>query len=355
MKTRIILVAVLLVLITVSFFLFKPSASEQEKTEPTNKTEKTVSDKEEQKPEKTESVEKAFSSWADLGFEIMTDASGAYSFSAFAPLNDSVVLLAGSFADGNKVKSYNTRTESITDYFLLPSAPFDIYCENEMVYVLLQRSILAYNSDDASERTIKVPARTRNNQRIISLNNKIGLIANDGNTHILKEGGFDSKKGWLQEDGKYVFVNRFINNKLSEKKVQFSITGNDVSEEEGQLYELPYKLGTVMHLGNSENFILATAEEIKQESPLRVQTHLIAINSQGELSDKISFSEALPNVFYTYLKNPVKIKDNKLYLAVTSPEGFYFFTADIERCIKNGKFEFSKSIKTKEYHYNDHI
>lgn len=295
----------------------------------------------------------SFSTWQQLGIDIISDASGSYAFSAFAPQTDSTILIAGSFKNGNSVKCYNIRTKQIHDVFLLPSAPFDIYAENSTIYVLLRKSILLYDTDSGTESTITIPSGIRTIERLFIADNKIFVLGANGNSFQI-EGNTKQSTGWVQEDGKYVFINRFINKKLSEKDVTLSIRGNDLSNEESMRYTLPYNLGAVLHIGNSAKHIIVTAEEIVSEYPLKTKKHLIAFNTEPELQENIGFDEELPNVYYTYIKTPLKIKNGELHFISLAPEGLYYFSSDIDRAIKDGGFHFGKFIQTKEYHYNDH-
>lgn len=352
MKNRIILIGILVAILAVVMFFYwkKQNASQavlkEEATKETTQIESVP---------KKESIASLYqSSWEQLGLTLLKDNSGAYLFSAFTPISDSTLYITGSFSEGNFIKTYNLHSKTITDSILIADTPFDITSDNEFVYVLAKKKVVKINKATKTQTEISFSSRIRNIERLEVKNGSIYLLVANGNTVILKDGNEEKQSGWFQENGKFVFVNRFINGELSQNKCQFELIGTDGSKT-GKTYDFNSKIGTVYHLGNSDSQILFTVEKIVQENPLKVNKQLTCIESTNGALKDINYKETLPQVQYAYLKNSIKVKGGKIYYCTIAPEGLYYFSVSIDKLTEKGYAGFTDSVKTKAYHYNDAI
>lgn len=275
---------------------------------------------------------------------------GVYSFSDFSYSDNQVDFLCNI---KNEIRKIQNNANTLSSSVAIENGSELFTFNDGIYYILLNRRIISTNASGEKTGEILLPKSFISPEKIFMDNGKI-IVWNADQTSVAIDPIRTASRPEMSLG--YLLLGNGMTGKIQKESplsyhVELKKDGTSLLD---QTFKTVNKTGSVRITGVSGDYLIIDRETVVKDVPLEVKREIVILNYVDQTK---SFTIELPDVYYTYIKQDLKVMDGKLYFMLSAPEKATLFQIN--------PVVYSTSMKSvlrlpgvdyKEmYHFNEHL
>ncbi len=286
-----------------------------EKTETSSQKQETPQTKVSKAEEAKKELPKTDFTWKDLGIKPIKSIEGShYVFTAF-DFDDkhNTLMIAGSYPQHLVKFIKNGEVEEIE----INDVPMDILWDGHRLYILGMKKFTVIKDRKIVQEYEHQITSVTTFDKLLMFDAQLNVLMSDGSAYQYSDGHFSTSEGLLTQNKQEIWVK-----KTSSKS--FEIQSNPKTEAINQRAVYKKNIGSITLLGNQTERYFCIVETIENTQPLSVKRLL---KSSTDYFQKTVLE--LPKRQFAFIKNDLKIHQNKAYTLSVSKTGIGLKSTDL--------------------------
>ncbi|MFH2143331.1 MAG: T9SS type A sorting domain-containing protein [Bacteroidota bacterium] len=292
-------------------------------------------------------------SWNDeSGLPYHQETDGVYSFSDFYYHNDGHVDFLCNM--DNQIRSIYPYEKSNQNKLLINSVGELFTFSDGKFFVIQNKKIQVIGSDGEKINEVLLPKSVVSPEKLFADNNKLVIWNSDQSSLVIDPMVVASRP---EMSLNYLISGNGLQSKI--QKINSNTFKIELKKDNEVLIDktinTTQKIGSVRISGVTGNYLVIDRETIIKDVPLEVKREIVLMNYTDLNSDDIVVE--LPNIYYTYIKQDMKVIDGNLYFMLSAPDNAKLFLIEPAKFSKKAK----TAIKlpgidySAVYHFNNHL